>query len=358
MQFTRNHQFWLLQLTGWTGWVVFLVVRDLAFVPAEYMLPRTVLFIADSLIGIVLTTILRHIYRKVWDASVPVKIAVVIFSCLLASLIWQPFKGLIILYFPLGETVDLFSYGWVRLYSYFLPVALSLILCWSVLYFLIKYYQLLQEEKEKSLRSKSLAHEARLRMLRYQLNPHFLFNTLNAISTLILEKATEPANEMVTKLSKFLRYSLDHEPMHHINLDHEINSAKLYLDIEKVRFEDRLRVNFTIEPEAEKALVPSMLLQPFIENSIKHAVAVNEQCGLIEINARVEKDQLILVVADDGPGMTNEDELSNVVSSVGVGLKNIRQRLEAMYNKDYEINFTQGQPTGCVVTVKIPYETE
>src|SRR5690606_18654596 len=134
-------------------------------------------------------------------------------------------------------------------------------------------YQLFQREKEKSLRSEALAHEAQLRMLRYQLNPHFLFNTLNAISTLTLIKSTDQANAMVTKLSKFLRYSLDHDPLDTVDLAHEMNCLNLYLDIEKVRFEERLNLDVNIADDTVRALVPSMLLQPLIENSIKHAIA-------------------------------------------------------------------------------------
>ena len=109
---------------------------------------------------------------------------------------------------------------------------------------------LLQIEQEKVLRSTALANQAQLSMLRYQLNPHFLFNTLNAISTLVLAKATQQANEMLTKLSKFLRYSLDHSPLDRVTLAHELETSQLYLDIEKVRFADRLRLQIDIGADA------------------------------------------------------------------------------------------------------------
>ena len=137
-------------------------------------------------------------------------------------------------------------------------------------------------------------------MLRYQLNPHFLFNTLNAISTLVLSKATEQANAMVTKLSKFLRYSLDHSPLDRVSLSHELETSGLYLDIEKVRFADRLRLEFDIEAGTEAALVPTMILQPIIENSIKHGITKNEEGGSITIRARKKQRLLTLEVSDDG----------------------------------------------------------
>src|SRR5690606_33536869 len=163
--------------------------------------------------------------------SAQIRLAAVIFGSLIASYLWRPIKDLITST-EFGAVVDLAGYGYGNFSM--VPFTFSLLVAWSVLYFLIKYYQLFKLEKEKSLRSEALAHEAQLRMLRYQLNPHFLFNTLNAISTLVLQQSTECANEMLTKLSKFLRYTLEHDPLDQVDLAHEIASVQLYLDIEKV----------------------------------------------------------------------------------------------------------------------------
>ena len=231
-------------------------------------------------------------------------------------------------------------------------------LFWSGFYFIIKYYQLFQIEKEKSLRSEALAHEAQLLMLRYQLNPHFLFNTLNAISTLVLSKTTEQANEMVTKLSKFLRYSLDHSPLDRVNLALELETSGLYLDIEKVRFADRLRLEFDIETGTESALVPTMILQPIIENSFKHGITKNEEGGTITIRARKKGRLLTLEVADDGPGLSADEHEQELSLSKGVGISNIRNRLQVIYGNDHELMFTNVEPSGLSVTVVIPYDTE
>lgn len=128
-----------------------------------------------------------------------------------------------------------------------------------------------------------MAHQAQLKMLRYQRNPHFLFNTLNAISTLILDNKKHIANNMVTHLSRFLRYSLDNDPMQKITLEQEVDALNLYLNIEKIRFDDRLTLEFLVEEEAAQALIPSMLLQPLVENSIKYAVARSESGGTIRL---------------------------------------------------------------------------
>lgn len=346
----REIQFWLFQLLGWGTWVVMLVLRDLTFVPAEYMVERISVFLLDAAIGMVLTTGLRYLYRAVWEQMVFLRIVAVVLGCWIASQTWRPLKVLIT-DSEFGASVDLTGYGWVSFTS-MVPISMSILLIWSVLYFCIKYYQLFQHEKEKSLRSEALAHEAQLRMLRYQLNPHFLFNTLNAISTLVLVKATDQANNMVTRLSKFLRYSLEHDPLDKVDLDHELDSLNLYLDIEKVRFEERLSIRVDLAPETEKALVPSMILQPLVENSIKHAIARSEEGGTIWISARsCDDNQLCITVADDGPGSVSHP------TSIGVGLKNIRDRLQEIYGDAHQLVLSEREPRGFQVMVMIPYET-
>lgn len=350
-------QFWILQLVGWSAWVALLILRDLSFVPAEYMTARAGIFIVDAGVGMFLTSMLRYCYRYVWDAKIPVRIATALLGSFIASLIWLGAKALIGST-DVGSAVDLTDYGLVSI-TIFFPFTYAFILMWSVLYFCFKYYQLFQLEKTKSLRSEALAHEAQLRMLRYQLNPHFLFNTLNAISTLVLEKETKSANSMLTKLSQFLRYSLDNDPLDQVALNYELSSVRLYLDIEKVRFEERMQVEVDIEPEAGHGLVPSMLLQPLIENSIKHAIARSEEGGRIRIAACKKGDKLIIEVEDDGPGIDDVHAHNRgQFGSGGVGLENIRNRLKEVYGATHSLTFSAGSPHGCLVTIVIPYETK
>jgi LytS/YehU family sensor histidine kinase len=201
-----------------------------------------------------------------------------------------------------------------------------------------------------------MAHEAQLRMLRYQLNPHFLFNTLNAISTLILSGDNKIANEMLSKLSNFLRYSLDKDPMGKVDIDHEINTMKLYLEIEKVRFDERLQLEFNVEDEVKTALVPSLLLQPLVENSIKYAVANSEEGGKITISARAVAGNLLLEVSDNGPGIEFISGQMPVFN--GVGIVNTKERLEAIYGPRHSIKFNQALPSGLMIEIRIPFETE
>jgi two-component system LytT family sensor kinase len=198
-----------------------------------------------------------------------------------------------------------------------------------------------------------MAHEAQLKMLRYQLNPHFLFNTLNAISTLVLEQNTELANRMVTRLSSFLRYSLDNDPMQKITLEQEIQALLLYLDIEKVRFEERLSLQLDIEEPATNALIPSLLLQPLIENAIKYGIARAEGGGHLVISAKVFAGDLLIEVRDDGPGCELVD--GQIPEAKGVGLSNTRERLATIYGSEHSIKLSQTDPHGLTICIRIPF---
>jgi len=332
-----------------------LILRDLFFVPPEYIFPRAVVFSFSAVVGMFLTAGLRQLYKWFWESGFITRFLVLWFGSLFAAMLWQPFQNYIAL-LPFGDIIDLSNASAEDLFDGLLSNSFPLLLLWSGLYLMFKYYQLFQMEKEKSLRSEALAHEAQLLMLRYQLNPHFLFNTLNAISTLILGNANKQANEMVTKLSKFLRYSLDHSPLDKVSLAHELDTSRLYLDIEKVRFAERLKLNFDIPRDAESAMVPTMLLQPLIENSIKYAISKSESGGTINISARVEGKHLRLELSDDGPGI--QGDTKHMTFAKGVGISNIRNRLSEIYGENHHIGFTNAEAGGLTVTVEIPYEPE
>jgi two-component system LytT family sensor kinase len=346
----RNYQFYILQTLGWTGWVTLFGLRD-AYWGQPY--ERLLLLLVDALAGFLLTTGLRYIYRSVWEAPVYQRVMTVIVASYVMAAIWQPVKNFSqFYYFQDFEMVE--TYGHMGYFSGIIGYSYFLMLGWSGLYFALKFYRLLQSEIERSIRAESLAHESQLRMLRYQLNPHFLFNTLNAISTLILEKNTDSANAMVSKLSNFLRYSLDQDVMQKVDLEHEISTMKLYLEIEQVRFEERLRVETIVEEEAGHALVPSLILQPLVENSIKYAVANREDGGTISIQARREGEQLVLVVADDGPGI---ERVNGVIPEfTGVGLANTQDRLQQLFGPSHSCEFGESEPHGLRIVIRIPFE--
>ena len=351
----RRNQFWVFQFIGWSGFVVILLLLSLLFNPPTtgFLVPLVSVYAISALFAVVLTSGLRLLYRIVWDKGFILRFFVAWFGSFVAAAFWQVAMDFLELFFLDTQTIN----GRV-LFGEFVIFTFPLILLWTGFYFIIKYNRLFQVEKEKSLRSEALAHEAQLLMLRYQLNPHFLFNTLNAISTLVLSKATDQANEMVTKLSKFLRYSLDHSPLDRVSLAHELETSRLYLDIEKVRFAERLKLQFDIEVNAQSALVPTMLLQPIIENSIKHGITKVAPGGTIKIKARKNGGLLTLDITDDGPGLPEEDAEARLSLSKGVGISNIRNRLKEIYGNDHKLVFANTEPSGLKVTVVIPYESE
>tara|TARA_R110002110_G_scaffold405509_2_gene624699 strand:- start:445 stop:1548 length:1104 start_codon:yes stop_codon:yes gene_type:complete len=346
----KEYQFWGLQFLGWAGWISLFFIRDVYWgQPFE----RILLLVVDAAAGYLLTTGLRYFYHAIWEKPVTVRIIGILAGSYLVAATWQPIKNYAQFVFyddfrAVEEYGNLAYFNGLFGYSYFL------ILGWSGLYFGLKFYRMLQEEQQRSIKAESMAHEAQLRMLRYQLNPHFLFNTLNAISTLILEKNTSVANEMVSKLSNFLRYSLDKDPMQKVDLDHEISTMKLYLDIEQVRFEDRLKVVINVTDDAAKALVPSLILQPLVENSIKYAIAPKLDGGTITIEAKKYAGDLVIEVTDDGPGL--DIKPGTVPTFNGVGIANTQERLSELYGSSHSCKFIPALPHGLKIAIRIPYE--
>lgn len=310
----------------------------------------------DAYVGWLLTIPLRYLYRKVWYWEPWKMIFVVLLVALLIAMLWTVVRNF--------NYWEIYRHGyrpadWL-LYIRDTPAAFYVMLSWSGLYFGIKYYQTLQQEKQKLLTATNKAHEAQLKMLRYQLNPHFLFNTLNAISTLVLINDNDTANKMVSRLSDFLRYSLYKDPINKVPLEQEIYAARLYLEIEKVRFSERLAISIELEPGTEKALVPSLILQPLIENAIKYAVASQVNGGEITIRAKTFGHDLLLEVADNGPGMAIVDGAVKTAdnSDSGVGLVNTRERLAALYDNDFALVLTHNEPRGVKVNIRIPLQLE
>jgi LytS/YehU family sensor histidine kinase len=227
---------------------------------------------------------------------------------------------------------------------------------WSALYYSINFFLISERQTLQLLKLEATASSAQLAMLRYQLNPHFLFNTLNSISTLVLLKQNDRANAMLGRLSSFLRYTLVNEPEAQVTLEQEFETLKLYLDIEKMRFEERLQARFDIDPRVAKARLPSLLLQPLVENAIKYAVTPQEQGAEIAVAARLTGDRVQITVSDTGPGLN--DATVRPSYSTGVGLANIRDRLIQAYGPDHRFDSGNAPNGGFVVTVEIPMVVE
>ena len=213
-----------------------------------------------------------------------------------------------------------------------------------------------REALELSLRSTQLAQElsaAQLGALKMQLQPHFLFNTLGAI--MVLSQKNQPAQveSMLARLSELLRLALQDVDAHEIPLHRELEFLRLYLSIEEVRFKDRLNVGIDAATDVSDALVPHMVLQPIVENAVRHGLGRSERSVSIHICAQKHGDQLRLQVSDDGPG-----SLSPAFEGTGIGLANVRRRLFHLYGSSASLTAVNRMPHGAEVTIQLPYRTD
>ncbi|MEM8562217.1 MAG: histidine kinase [Pseudomonadota bacterium] len=354
-QFLQNKRiiFWLLQVVGWGAWGVTFYLGILVWgdAPQGYIIYLPII----STVGLLISLVLRALYKSIWEVHIVWRALAILAGSAVGGTLWRASRKVIYhQIFPPDPAKDAMHGDNVWMYFEGTASAIMVMMAWSALYFGIKFYMMMQEEQHHRLKATAMAHEAQLKMLRYQLNPHFLFNTLNAISTLILDKETQLANSMVTRLSRFLRYSLDNDPMLKVTVADEIEALKLYLDIEKVRFDNRLQLNFDIDPEASGALMPSLLLQPLVENCIKYAVSQSINGGSISVNASAYDNKLLLSVADDGPGL--EIRPGGLPKGTGVGLRNCRERLREIYGDKQIFTLSQTEPHGLTIMISLPLE--
>lgn len=215
----------------------------------------------------------------------------------------------------------------------------------------VSYYNKYRERQLKTTRLEAQLALAHLEVLKMQLQPHFLFNTLNAISAL-MHRDVEAADRMISLLSDLLRFSLEKDNRHQVSLESELEFLNRYLAIEKIRFRDRLKIEQDVEDECLVAQVPRLILQPLVENSIKHGIAMRSAAGRISIRARRRGSRLDVRVTDDGPGLT-----SNEVRE-GVGLANTRARLQQIYGGDHHFSLNNGHVAGVEVQLEIPFEDQ
>ncbi len=352
----RNYRFWAYQCGGWVGYslATFFSITVMDDNVSAVHLAHIAL---QALLGILFSWPLRPIYRATFDAPLLTRTVVSVVSILLFSALWTASR--IYTFILMSGEAGL----WAE-FNYWLFGSLFVFLSWSVLYYGVHYYELLalehqklleevaarEKEKLQRLQAESAAREAQLRMLRYQLNPHFLFNTLNAISAHVRMGETSQAGEMIQFLSRFLRHTLEHDSIDDIPLSQELDTLQLYLNIEQARFGERLQLDFSIEPVAMDALVPSLLLQPIVENAMKYAIEPSEQGGTVQLRARIRGPMLELQVIDSGPGLSDGE-----LAERGIGLSNTLERLRTLYGNDYEF-LTESQASGgLVVTIRLPY---
>ena len=342
----KNRAFWLLQSIGWSGYFFLRTISGFANSKGWIFLVHTLLLTAT---GYSLTLLMASLFRRLITLRPALTLALSLAAVVLASIAFSVIETWSVSTF-LNPNFQPQGVGYLGA----ILLDFALLAAWTALYYGINYFLLLEEQIRQRERLESAASSAQLAMLRYQLNPHFLFNTLNSISTLVLLKQTERANAMLARLSSFLRYTLANEPTAKVTLAQEVETLKLYLEIEKMRFEDRLRPHFRIESETIGARLPSLLLQPLIENAIKYAVTPAENGADIWISAQREGQAVRIEVADNGDG---EGAALAASPSTGVGLANIRDRLTQAYSASHRFETKKNERGGFSVIVEIPFET-
>jgi len=345
----KNRAFWVLQSVGWAGYFILRSLNGVANAMGWSFVIHTALLTATGYsITLLMGAAFRRLIRMKPLITWPVSVLIVLTAAAAFSAIetWSHATFL----------KPGFTPGGIQFLGS-ITLTVALLTAWSALYYSINYYLLLEEQADQLLRLESQASSAQLAMLRYQLNPHFLFNTLNSISTLVLLKQTERANAMLSRLSSFLRYTLVNEPTGSVTVAQEVETLKLYLEIEKMRFEERLRPSFDIDPSVSRARLPSLLLQPLVENAIKYAVTPQEEGADIGIEARKSATgHVVITVTDTGPGA--EDHWVRAQESTGVGLANIRDRLAQAYGADHRFETESNVKGGFRVIIEIPFQLE
>jgi len=354
--------FWIMNSSGWVALSV-LTYFSLSLPYSQFELSYFAHNISQSVVGLLLTLPLRWCFKSVWSWPVAQRFILAVIATIFFSMLWAVLRLLLFMLMTQEQNLWADYGGWV------FP-SIFVFFTWSALYHGIKYYQLLQQQREAMLvlesqqrqralqlvRAKAEVKDAQLQLLRYQLNPHFLFNTLNSVASLVSAERTEDAKTMLSRLGDFLRYSLDAGEDMLIPLDKEFWALSQYLMIEQVRFSDRMTLELDVPANLESLLVPNMLLQPLAENAIKYAIAPSESGGTIRVSAQLKDSRLVLSVEDSGSERlgVSSDTLELSESGAGIGLRNTRERLKNLFSNDFELLVTDSPLGGLCFSVAIP----
>jgi two-component sensor histidine kinase len=334
--------FWQIQLVGWGCYYLFDFLESIH----EFLTNRV--NVADETVPIVCMFLgsfaLRPICRWLLKRSQS-WIAFELKAAAAAAVISIPVACAACLFLQAFNPVPWHAWVTVFLWSVFM------LFMWCSLYFSIKQWQQSGEEKERLLRAESEVREARLLALRYQLNPHFLFNSLNAVSTLVLDGNAPAATRMLAQIGDLLRTSLDSEVAAEVTLSQELAFTEGYLAIEQTRLGERLQIDMAFPLETREALVPSMLLQPLVENAVRYGVAPLVEGGWIAIKSALHADRLRIVIGNSGGRGENEQKKNGN----GIGLGNTAERLRTLYGADHSFSLEWPECGGCKVTVELPF---
>lgn len=346
-------RFWRFQLFGWLAYGLAMALSRLGRFPLDYMVAsKGLLALTGFLCSLVLWQGYRRLLRREWPIARLVVVAVV--ASYLMAMVWTaidnlanvPIAGVL-----LGRTEPIRSLFGLFVGAVYNAFAL---LAWSVLYLAIRHHDAWLAARERALQAEALASRTRLETLRYQLQPHLLFNTLNGISTLVTEQRNDEASRMLSRLSDFLRLLLTVPPNDLVELAAEIDLIERYLEIERVRFGERLTVTVAVEESAWPARVPPLLLQPVVENAIRHGIAPKEGPGTVAITANRVGRHLKITVTDDAAPYS---ELGVAGNGERIGLANVRERLERLWPANHRLAIVSTD-RGTTVTLEMPFAAE
>ncbi|MCW9016359.1 MAG: histidine kinase [Kangiellaceae bacterium] len=350
----QKQQFWTLQVTGWLGYalVVFLAIIRPQFERPDFNLSGQIInLFVETFSGFLLSYIQWRFIRKIVHLPLKKTIFYSFTSATTLGFIFNIIKlssyKVLVYGQQWNEAWDTLEFGGWLLFS------LTTMFVWTSIFFIMLYNTRLQREHEKLLKARTAAKDAELQMLRYQLNPHFMFNTMNSISTLIYKFENDKANEMLDKLCEFFRYTLDRGERSVTTLQKELELLKLYISIEKVRFGERLKIHIGIDSEVQECQLPYMLLQPIVENSVKYAVEPCKDGGHIHIKSGCKDNRVTIEIIDDG-----KDQKVQVRNGLGIGMTNTRARLDAMFNGDYQFEIAENELGGTTVSISFPMITK
>jgi two-component system LytT family sensor kinase len=285
----------------------------------------------------------------------PRSLAAHVFASLLIGLATRAFRDLMFFYLTAEpESRMPFVKLFLNVYLFFdygsMIYWLILLVCYA-----LNYYRRYREGEIKTTRLEAQLAQAELQALKMQLNPHFLFNTLHSISALV-HKDADAADKMIARLGDFLRLTLDSAGAQEVSLQQELEFLKCYLDIERIRFKDRLTVQMSIQPQALGARLPNLILQPIVENAIRHGIAPRTSQGHIHIEARRYDGILHVQVTDNGPGLPSNGNTGSIFK--GVGLSNTKARLQQLYGADHRLDLSNTSRGGLSVILEIPFNPE
>jgi len=346
--------FWAFQFLGW---LFFLLVQTLSFGLQGHAIAKSLALSAiTSVIGLVITTLLRQIYlsRPFQILSTYKVFLFGVAICLLATFVME-----ILIIISLkkastdsaGSILDLLKNEILTNYFQLLP----LLFIWTLLYFTIKYFRRFSVSELERLRLQASLKEAELNTLKGQINPHFIFNSLNNIKALMLEDV-DAAREGVISLAQVLRYSLSDIQKNKVPLEIELSIVNSFIVLAKLHYEDKLKVNIDISEQCRAYTIPVMALQMMVENAIKHGIGEQPKGGELKITARLEANNLILQV--NNPGQL-EKEGCNIKSyeSTGTGVRNITQRIALIYGANAKFELRQFN-NEVISTLSLPKELE